>query len=241
MRTRNKPVDPVRALAERGDLIALVGTSTRVMDDCRLPNGALIDAPSHLPSYPVTATDGLACTPGLTIPLAILAGDALGRDERSAVLPWLLSRAEGFVDRGLSGRYAVQGREIDSRTDEVAAAFLLQAILSRRARTWTDPATTDRVIAVLAGRLQAHRHREPNPGRALALACLKRAVQDLAEGDPPRYGIDAPDIDSTVPDLPTGLGALDLLAIATATASVSAPTPLGQAATDRLVQWSTLR
>lgn len=115
----------------RGDVIALVGTTTRVFDDCRLPNGALVEAPSHLPSYPALARDGLRCRPGLLLPIALLAMDALGRNLRSSLTRWLVDRAEAFRGDGfLRTAYAVNGRITEPGADLGGTVALRYALVT---------------------------------------------------------------------------------------------------------------
>lgn len=112
-----------------GELVALVGTTTRVYADCLLPNGALVEAPAHLPFYPATARDTLRCRPGLDLPLAVLAMATLGRDVRTPLLRWLVDRAAGFTDDGLLHRvYHVHGPSVDDTPDHFGTALLLYAI-----------------------------------------------------------------------------------------------------------------
>lgn len=129
----------------RGDLIALVGTTTRLYADCLLPNGALVEAPAHLPFYPAKARDTLRCRPGLDAAVAILAMDALGRDVRTPLLRWVRDRAAGFADDGLLHRaYHVHGPVADDRRDLLGTALLLYAINRPRPPRAASPAPNPR-------------------------------------------------------------------------------------------------
>ncbi len=112
-----------------GDVVALVGTTTRVYADCLLPNGALVAAPAHLPFYPATARDTMHCRPGLDASFAILGMATLGRDVRTPLLRWLVDRAAGFGDDGLLyRRYHLYGPSSDSTPDLLGTALLLYAV-----------------------------------------------------------------------------------------------------------------
>ncbi len=115
--------------SETGDLVALVGTTTRVFADCLLPNGALVEAPAHLPFYPAAARDTMRCRPGLDAAAAILAMATLGRDVRTPLLRWLVDRAAGFDDDGLLHRsYHLHGPSSDDTPDLFGTALLLYAV-----------------------------------------------------------------------------------------------------------------
>lgn len=167
---RDTPVDVAMARAQRGDMIALVGTTTRVLDDCRIGNGALIVAPSQLPSYPVSAPDGMHCRPGETLPLAIAAADGLGRNERLSVLGWLTHRAAGFNDDGYLRRaYAIHGRVTDRRPDRLGTAMLLWAICSRPERVTAEPVRA-LVRQLAAGLALGRDRRQASPSPTVDLA-----------------------------------------------------------------------
>ena len=117
------------SIRQRGSLIALVGTTTRVFEDCLLSNGALIEAPSQLPSYPATARDGFRVRPGRELALAILAMDGLGRDVRPILLPWLFEHAESFDEEGvLRFVYDPIGALLDANFDSFGMIFLHSAV-----------------------------------------------------------------------------------------------------------------
>ena len=171
---RVAPVDADAARLQQGDLIALIGTTTRVLDDCRIANGALVVAPSQLPSYPVGAPDGMICRPGETLSLAIAAADRLDRNERTSLLPWLTNRAAGFNDDGYLRRsYALHGRVADRRPDRMGTAMLLWAICAHPERCAVEPvrATVRQLAAGLAlGR--DRRQASPSPTVDLAESAL---------------------------------------------------------------------
>lgn len=174
--------DPELALAQRGDVIALLGTSSRVLDDCRFPNGAVVIAPGHLPSYPRYAPNGLVCEPGLTLALAIAALDELGRDERASLLAWVAERASGFEEDGvLRARYAVNGSVLDAAPDRIGTGLLLTAIANRAPRARTG--TLGSVLRLLAAGLAVGRDRrvaEPTDDPPDALLAAGRWAGTLA-------------------------------------------------------------
>jgi hypothetical protein len=124
--------DAEHPLVQRGDIIALLGTTLRVLNECRFPNGAVVVAPAFLPSYPRDAPNGLLCEPGLTLALAIAALDELDRDERSALLDWVANCADRFQEVGiLRARYAVNGSILTDVPDRLGSGLLLAAIARR--------------------------------------------------------------------------------------------------------------
>lgn len=167
---RDAPVDAEMARSQQGDLIALIGTTLRVLDDCRIANGAVVVSPSHLPSYPVDAPDGMACRPGETLALAIAATDALDRNERDPLLPWLTDRASGFNDEGYLRRsYALHGRVTDRRPDRSGTALLLWSICSHPDRVTTEPVRA--IVRQLAAGLSLGRdRRQASPSSTVDLA-----------------------------------------------------------------------
>ena len=171
---RDAPVDADAAQLQQGDLIALIGTTTRVLDDCRITNGALVVAPSQLPSYPVGAPDGMVCRPGETLTLAIAAADRLDRNERTPLLAWLTNRAAGFNDEGYLRRsYALHGRVTDRRPDRMGTAMLLWAICARPERCAAEPVRA--IVRQLAAGLALGRDRRqtsPSPTVDLAESAL---------------------------------------------------------------------
>lgn len=167
---RDTPADPPTNREKRGDMLDLVRITTQVLDDCRIANGALVVAPSHLRSYPVSAADGMTCRPGETLPLAIAAMDGLGRNERSAVLGWLTDRAAGFNDDGYLRRaYAIHGRITDRRPDRLGTALLLWAICARPERA-TDEAIRAVVRQLAAGLALGRDRRQTSPSPTVDLA-----------------------------------------------------------------------
>lgn len=186
---RRIPVDVVTARSQRGDLIVLVGTTTRVLDDCRIGNGALVIAPSQLPSYPVGASDGMTCRPGETLGLAIAAADGLGRNERQSLLGWLTRRASGFQDDGYLRRsYALHGRVTDRRPDRLGTALLLWSICARPERAEAEPIRA--IVRQLAAGLALGRDRRqasPSPtvdlAESAASAMALRGVSAILPAD----------------------------------------------------------
>ncbi|CAA9536896.1 MAG: hypothetical protein AVDCRST_MAG73-1415 [uncultured Thermomicrobiales bacterium] len=174
---------PSDSPARRGDLIALIGTTTRVYDECLLPNGALVSAPAHLPFYPARATDAFLCRPGPTIAAAILAMDALGRDVRTPPLRWLRDRAAGFGDDGLLRRaYQIHGPVRDDRPDLIGSGILLAAIVRRSDRAQGEIATAvcRALASAIAVRWDGQRFRDhPDAVGAIRAAELTVAASGL--------------------------------------------------------------
>jgi GH15 family glucan-1,4-alpha-glucosidase len=79
----------------------LVESSVRVYQDCLLPNGCLVAAPSQMPYYPKEAKSYLYCWPGRDLGFSIVGMETLGHDVREPLLRWMLDRAEGFRETGL--------------------------------------------------------------------------------------------------------------------------------------------
>ena len=172
--------DAMLSAAPRGDLIALVGTTTRVFDDCLLPNGALVEAPGHLSFYPSAARDAMRCRPGRDLALAIAAMDALGRDVRAPLLRWLGERAAGFGDDALLRRaYAVHGPVLDERHDLVGTGLLLRAISADPAAALAEPASavTRSLASALAVRWDGHGFRDHDRPDPLAHAAELAAAE----------------------------------------------------------------
>lgn len=88
-------------LQTRGDIVALVSTSSRVFQDCLLPNGCLVASPSHAPYFPRQAKSYLYCWPGRDLGFSVAGMEALGHSVRDPLLRWMLERAEGFRETGL--------------------------------------------------------------------------------------------------------------------------------------------
>jgi GH15 family glucan-1,4-alpha-glucosidase len=86
---------------ERATVDALVASSLRVFEDCLLPNGCIVAAPSQMPYYPRQAKSYAYVWPGRDSGFIIAGMQALGRDVRGPLLRWLVERAEGFVETGL--------------------------------------------------------------------------------------------------------------------------------------------
>ncbi len=154
-RVTSRPQGGGETGSRQGDLVALVGTTTRLFDECLLPNGALIEAPTHLPFYPPGARDAFRCRPGMLVSFAISAMDALGRDLRAPLLRWIRDRAAGFADDGLLRRtYAVHGPVLDAAHDVIGSGLLLWAVNVRPQRGQNDIAqeVTRGIASALAGR-----------------------------------------------------------------------------------------
>ncbi|MGI8478037.1 MAG: hypothetical protein ACR2OO_16945 [Thermomicrobiales bacterium] len=115
--------------ANRGDVIVLLGVSTRVFEECLIPNGALIEAPVQIPSFPSTARDCHRSLPGRDIAAAVLSMDAFGRSLRAPLCRWILGRANGFLDDGLlRTTYLPHGPVLDGGVDAAGSALLLAAL-----------------------------------------------------------------------------------------------------------------
>ena len=93
---------PIQSDEQLADTIArLVDTSKQVFEECLLPNGCLVAAPSHMPYFPSSAKSYLYCWPGRDLGFSLAGIELLGFDARDAVLRWILERAEGFQATGL--------------------------------------------------------------------------------------------------------------------------------------------
>ena len=86
---------------ERMAIRALVDASLGVFEDCVLPNGSIVAAPSQMPYYPRQAKSYLYVWPGRDSGFIIAGMQALGRDVREPLLRWIVERAEGFLETGL--------------------------------------------------------------------------------------------------------------------------------------------
>jgi len=80
---------------------ALVASSLKVFDECLLPNGCLVAAPSQMPYFPSSAKSYLYCWPGRDLGFSLAGMETLGREVRDPLLHWMLDRAEGFRESGL--------------------------------------------------------------------------------------------------------------------------------------------
>jgi hypothetical protein len=178
--------------AQQGDVIALLGTTTRLFDECLLPNGALIEAPAHLPYYPARGPTALLCRPGVDLPVAILAMDALGRELRTPLLRWLVERAHGFTSDGLLARaYEVHGPALTQKSDLLGTAFLLY-VVNHRPEVATS-SLEERVTRSLASAVATRWDGRDFPSETVATSAERAAAIAMAEaglhlaGD--RYGI----------------------------------------------------
>lgn len=78
------------------DIQKLKTVTKKVFNDCLLPNGCLVAAPSHMPYYPAHAKSYLYSWPGRDNGFNLLAMAHLGEDLYEPVLEWLWERAEDF-------------------------------------------------------------------------------------------------------------------------------------------------
>lgn len=101
MLTLSNDVVPDSTVRLRERVAQLVDASHRVFDDCMLPNGCLVAAPSHMPYFPRQAKSYLYCWPGRDLGFSLVGMEALGRSFREPALRWILERAEGFRGTGL--------------------------------------------------------------------------------------------------------------------------------------------
>jgi len=72
--------------------------SREVFQDCLLPNGCLVAAPSHMPYYPSQSKSYLYCWPGRDLGYNVTGALYLGIDVFEDVLRWIWDRAEGYRD-----------------------------------------------------------------------------------------------------------------------------------------------
>lgn len=75
---------------------ALVKKTREVFQDCLLPNGCLIAAPTYMPYYPAQAKSYLFCWPGRDLGFCVTAGLKIGIDIFGDVLTWIWERAEDY-------------------------------------------------------------------------------------------------------------------------------------------------
>jgi GH15 family glucan-1,4-alpha-glucosidase len=132
----------------------LIDVSLRVFDDCLLPNGCLVAAPSQMPYYPREAKSYLYCWPGRDLGFSLAGVEGLGRDVRSPLLNWIVERAEGFRETGLIyEEYHPNGPRRGPEWQPDQAGTLLWA-LCRAPRT-DDPAERE-VVGLVADGLAWH-------------------------------------------------------------------------------------
>jgi GH15 family glucan-1,4-alpha-glucosidase len=137
-----------------GVVARLVDSSLRVFDDCLLPNGCLVAAPSQMSYYPRTAKSYLYCWPGRDLGFSLAGIEAVGRDVRAPVLRWMLDRAEGFRDSGLIyEEYHPNGPRRGPEWQPDQAGTLLWS-LCRAPRP--DDAAEREVVELVADGLQRH-------------------------------------------------------------------------------------
>ncbi len=74
----------------------LIKRSKEVFDDCVLPNGCLVAAPSHMPYYPCQSKSYLYCWAGRDLGYNVTGGLHLGIDVFEETLNWIWNRAEGY-------------------------------------------------------------------------------------------------------------------------------------------------
>lgn len=74
----------------------LIEKTREVFNDCLLPNGCLIAAPTQMPYYPSTAKSYLYCWPGRDLGFNVTAGLHIGIDVFEDILNWIWERAEDY-------------------------------------------------------------------------------------------------------------------------------------------------
>jgi len=74
----------------------LIRKTREVFNDCLLPNGCLIAAPTHMSYYPSQAKSYLYCWPGRDLGFNVTAGLHIGVDVFENVLTWIWERAEDY-------------------------------------------------------------------------------------------------------------------------------------------------
>lgn len=97
MTASRQPVDP----RLRDAVARMIAAAVRVYQDCLLPNGCLVAAPSHHAYYPRQAKSYLYCWPGRDLGFSVAGMEALGHDVRAPLLDWIWERAEDFQASGL--------------------------------------------------------------------------------------------------------------------------------------------
>lgn len=75
----------------------LVSTTEEIFEDCVLPNGAIVGAPSHMDYYPKDAKSYMYVWPGRDVGFAIAGMSLIGHDVAKPHLNWILDRAESFL------------------------------------------------------------------------------------------------------------------------------------------------
>lgn len=78
------------------DINNFIKVSTKVFEDCLLPNGCLVAAPTHQDYYPKDAKSYMYSWVGRDGGFALAAMLILGKDYYEPVLKWLWERAEDF-------------------------------------------------------------------------------------------------------------------------------------------------
>lgn len=74
----------------------LIESTKKIFNDCSLPNGCLVAAPSHMPYYPKEAKSYLYCWPGRDTGFNLAAMLIIGEDRYEPMLKWVWERAEDF-------------------------------------------------------------------------------------------------------------------------------------------------
>lgn len=78
------------------DIEKLKENSIQIFEDCLLPNGCLVAAPTHMPYYPKNAKSYMYSWPGRDAGFALASMILIGKDYYEPVLEWIWDRAEDF-------------------------------------------------------------------------------------------------------------------------------------------------
>lgn len=113
----------------------LIQKSSIIFNDCVLPNGCLVAAPTHMPYYPSQAKSYFYCWPGRDLGFNITGAFLLEIDVFKDVLTWIWERAEGYQSSVASWRegllfrsYHLNGRIRESSLQPDQTGTLLWAL-----------------------------------------------------------------------------------------------------------------
>ncbi|PIP17490.1 MAG: hypothetical protein COX43_04015 [Parcubacteria group bacterium CG23_combo_of_CG06-09_8_20_14_all_35_9] len=81
---------------KRQKIKKLTEKTKEIFNDCFLPNGCLIAAPTQMPYYPAQAKSYLYCWPGRDLGFNVTGALYLGMDIFDQVLTWIWERAEDY-------------------------------------------------------------------------------------------------------------------------------------------------
>ncbi len=133
-------------MKEKEKINRIIKETKKVFNDCLLPNGCLIAAPSHMPYYPSRAKSYLYCWPGRDLGFSATAGLYIDIDIFDDALSWIWNRAEDYQKplakwkEGLLFRsYHVNGRLRENHFQPDQTGTLLWAIYEHGKRNKLSP------------------------------------------------------------------------------------------------------